>query len=81
MRRYFEILVGFLIAGVGSALSVDCVVTVNSLFGLTMFSARVGPFEVTVNNALIFAVFGLGFGLALIYVGGSMAFEDDKHGG
>jgi hypothetical protein len=78
MRRYFEIVAGCFIAGIGVTITVVCVDMINALFGGTMLAARMGAFEITVNNALIPAVFVLGFGLALIFVGGGMALEADK---
>ncbi len=81
MRRYLEILLGCSIAGLGVLISAACVTTINALFDGTMSAGRIGRFEITVNNALPVAVFTLGFGLALIYVGAAMALENQKDDG
>ena len=53
MRRYVEILVGCFIIGEGVVVTIGCVTVMNALFSGTMWAARIGRFEVSLNNALV----------------------------
>jgi hypothetical protein len=81
MKRYFKIVSGCAIACVGGIIAAMCVSTLNALFGGSMSAARFLRFEVTVNNAWLFALPIIGFALALIYVGASMALDWDGKDG
>ena len=70
-----------MIGGAGFAVVGACVSMINDLFGGTIWAYRLGIFELNVNNAHTVGVFILGFGLALIFVGGGMALEDRKSDG
>jgi hypothetical protein len=81
MKRYFEIIFGCAVAGTGIVIAGVCVSMLNRIFGGTMWGASFGIFEVTPNNAVGFSVPILGFAVALIGVGCSIAFESNDEDG
>ena len=78
MKRYFEIIIGFLVASFGLVIAAAAVWTVNALFGGTMSAVCLARFELTVNNAWFVVSPILVFAVALMLVGGSMALESNE---